>query len=262
MGFWLVCVMSAAVWAQTGPNIDDLLRRADEQSKRNEPKTREYVYRERIVNDEFNEKGEPGNRHTETWEAIGLEGSEYRRLIQRDDMPLSTREQKKEDERLRNETEKRRKQRTLRIKNPLQRTYSFGYARGDERFFDFRNMGEELIGGRPAYVLEGTPKANQRPTTNHEKQLLLSRVKLWIDKEDTFMSSLEIEVLQEGADIHPGTRLVLTQQRMEDGTWLLQELRGRLVIKPLRVMNGRKDFVMTRSDYHKFSVDSRIIDTQ
>jgi succinate dehydrogenase/fumarate reductase-like Fe-S protein len=76
------------------------------------------------------------------------------------------------------------------------------------------------------------------------------------------VSSLEIEVLQEGADMRPGTRLALTQQRMEDGTWLLQELRGRLVIKPLRVMNVRKDLVMTRSDYHKFSVDSRIIDTQ
>ena len=262
MGFCLVCVMSVAVWAQTGPNIDDLFRRANEQSQQNEPKTREYVYRERTVTDEFNEKGESSNRHTETWEAIGLEGSEYRKLIQRDDMPLSTREQKKEDERLRKETEKRRKEKRLGIKNPLQRTYTFGYSRGDERFFDFRYIGEELTGGRAAYVFEGTPKAHHTPTNNHEKQVLLSRVKLWIDKEDTFVSSLEIEVLQEGADMRPGTRLVLTQQRMEDGTWLLQELRGRLVIRPLRVMNIHKDLVMTRSDYHKFSVDSRIIDTQ
>src|SRR5262249_27260187 len=155
-----------------------MLRRGNEQSIQNEPKTHEYVYRERVVTDEFNEKGEPRNHHTETWEAIGLEGSEYRKLIQRDDMPLSTKEQKKEDERLRKETEKRRKEKRLGIKNPLQRTYSFGYSRGDERFFDFRNRGEELIGDRPAYVLEGTPKANQRPTNTHEKQLLLSRVKL------------------------------------------------------------------------------------
>src|SRR5262249_8027201 len=136
MGLCLVCVMSVAVWAQTGPSIDDLLRRTNEQSKQNEPKTREYVYRERFVTDEFNEKGESSTRHTETWEAIGLEGSEYRKLIQRDDIPLSTKEQKKEDERLRKETEKRHKEKTLGIKNPLQRTYSFGYSRGDERFFD------------------------------------------------------------------------------------------------------------------------------
>jgi hypothetical protein len=254
--------MSVAVWAQTGPSIDDLLRRSNEQSKQNELKTREYVYRERKVTDDVNEKGESSNRHTETWEAIGLEGSEYRKLIQRDDMPLSTREQKTEDERLRKESEKRRKAKKLGIKNPLQRTYSFGYSRGDERFFDFRYMGEELTRGRASYVFEGIPKAHQMPTNNHEKQLLLSRVKLWIDKEDTFVASIEIEVLQEGADLHPGTRLALTQQRMEDGTWLLQELRGRLVIKPLHVTNIRKDLVMTRSDYHKFSVDSRIIDAQ
>src|SRR5262249_6542616 len=160
-----------------------------------------------------------------------------------DDMPLSTKEQKKEDERLRKETEKRRTEKTLGIKNPLQRTDSFGYWRGDERFFDFRYMGEDLTGGRPTWGFEGTPKARQRPTNNHEKQLLLSRVKLWIDKEDTFISSLEIAVIQEGADMRPGTRLALTQQRMEDGTWLLQELRSRLVIKPLRVMNVRKDLV-------------------
>src|ERR1044071_3306587 len=82
---------TAALWAQepsAGPNIDELLRKSQAANDANGPKARQYLYREYTVTTELNEKGEPSSRHTETWEAIGLEGSEYRRLVQRDDKPL------------------------------------------------------------------------------------------------------------------------------------------------------------------------------
>ena len=96
----LFLTASGALWAQE-PNVDDLLRKSAAAGEENGPKTEQYLYREYIVSTEINEKGEPSNRHTETWEAIGLEGSEYRRLIQRDDKALTAKEQKQEDEKLR-----------------------------------------------------------------------------------------------------------------------------------------------------------------
>ena len=96
---------SAALWAQEPniqrPTIDELLKKSGAANDANGPKARQYLYREYTVTTELNEKGEPSNRHTETWEAIGLEGSEYRRLIQRDDKALTAKEQKQEDEKLR-----------------------------------------------------------------------------------------------------------------------------------------------------------------
>lgn len=261
MRLLLFMTASAALWAQ-GPNVEELLKKSGAARDANEPKAREYLYREYTVTTEINEKGEPLSRHTETWEGIGLQGSEYRKLVQRDDKLLSAKEQKQEDDRLRKETERRRKEKKGGIKNPLKRSYSFGYTKGDERFFDFRYAGEELVNDRPAYVLEGTPKPGLKPANDHEKQMLLSRLKRLIDEEESFESGFELEVVESGADARPGSKIAGKQQRMEDGTWLMNEIRVRFFVKPLRIANVRWEMVVSHSDFHKFAVDSRIIDLQ
>jgi len=252
---------STALWAQE-PNIDELLKKFEAAKGANEPKARQYLYREYTVTTELNEKGEPSSRHTETWEAIGLEGSEYRKLIQRDDKALTAKEQKQEDERLRKETDRRRKERKGRSKNPLVRTYTWEYRAGDERFFDFRYAGEEVVSGRPSYLLEGTPKSGVKPANDHERQLLLSRLKRWIDKEEFFESRYEVEVTGTGGDARPGSVIGMKHQRMEDGTWLMEEMHIRFIFSPRRIGNRRVEMGVTRSDYHKFAVDSRIVEVQ
>ena len=97
MRLLLFMTASAALWAQ-GPNIKELFEKSGAANDANAPKAQQYLYREYAITTEINEKGEPSSRHTETWEAIGLEGSEYRRLVQRDDKPLTAKEQKQEDE--------------------------------------------------------------------------------------------------------------------------------------------------------------------
>jgi len=261
---FVLLTTSAALWAQgpsfEGPSFEELLKKSGAAGDANGPKARQYLYREYAVTTELNEKGETTGRHTETWEAIGLEGSEYRKLIQRDDKPLTAKEQKQEDERLRKETERRRNQKKGGLKNPLARTYTLAFRAGDERFFDFRYAGEEVVNGRPSYVLEGTPKSGLKPANDQEKQLLLSRLKRWIDKEEFFESGFEVEVTGTGADARPGSMIGIKHQRMEDGTWLVKEMHIRLIFKPLRIGNRRMDMVITRSDFHKFTVDSRIVE--
>jgi hypothetical protein len=257
---------SAALWAQEpniqGPKTDELLKKSGAANDANGPKARQYLYREYTVTTELNEKGEPSSRHTETWEAIGLEGSEYRKLIQRDDKALTAKEQKQEDERLRKEADRRRKPKTGGSKNPLSRTYTFSYVTGDDRFFDFRYAGQEDFNGRPAYVLEGTPKSGVKPANDHEKQLLVSRLKRWIDKEEFFESGFEVEVTGTGGDARPGSVIGVKHQRMEDGAWLVEEMHIRFIVKPLRIGDRRMEMVITRSDFHKFAVDSRIVEVQ
>ena len=258
----LFLTAGSALWAQQ-PNVDDLLRKSAAAGEENRRKAQQYLYREYIVSAEINEKGEPSDRHTETWEAIGLEGSEYRKLIRRDDQPLTAKEQKQEDERLRKEAVRRRKEKTGGIKkNPLSRTYTFAYVAGDDRFFDFRYVGEEAFNGRPAYLLEGTPKSGVKPANDHEKQLLVSRLKRWIDKEEFIECGSQLDVTGVGGDARPGSMVAIKQQRMEDSTWLMSDIRLQFIFKPLRMANVRREMAITRSDYHKFAVDSRIVEVQ
>jgi hypothetical protein len=252
---------NGALWAQ-GPNMDDLLRKSAAAGAGNRPKAQQYLYREYIVSTEINEKGQPSNRHTETWETISLEGSEYRKLVQRDDQPLTAKEQKQEDEKLRKEAERRRKPKSGGSKNPLSRTYTFAYVVGDDRFFDFRYAGEEAFNGRPSYVLEGTPKTGVKPANDHEKQLLASRLKRWIDKEEFIESGSQLSVAGVGGDARPGSMIAVKQQRMEDGTWLMSDVRILFVFRPRNISNVRREVVMTYSDFRKFAADSRIVEVQ
>ena len=109
------------------PDPAELLRRSDEAGKVNGEKSQQYAYREYKVTQEFDKNGKQTDRQTETWDVIGLEGSTYRKLIQRNDQPLPPKEQKKEDERLAKEAVLRRKE------NPEQRRkrlFSFSYSVG------------------------------------------------------------------------------------------------------------------------------------
>jgi hypothetical protein len=87
-------------------------------------------------------------------------------------------------------------------------------------------------------------------------------LKCWIDKEEFFESGFEIEVTGAGADIRPGTMVALKQKRMEDGAWLMTEMRIRFILKPLRIANVRMEEVITHSDFPKFAVDARILELQ
>ncbi len=255
---FLVLACGGTLWAQE-PNAAELLQKSAAAAEANEAEALQYLYREYIVTTEIDEKGKATNRHTQTWESIRLEGSEYRKLIQRDDRPLTAKQQKEEDERLRKETEERRKPKKGKVKNPVSRTYTFAYVKGDERFFEFRYAGEEIFDGRPAYVLEGTPKS-AKPADDHEKQMSLSRLTRWIDKEEFIELGSRLDVTGEGVDARPGSLVALKQQRLEDSTWLVSEIRMLFIFNPRRAGERRQEMVITRSAYHKFAAESRIVE--
>src|SRR5689334_1580333 len=102
----------------------EIARKSVEAVKANNAKMRQYAYREYKVTWDLDKNGKETDRRTETWEVIGLEGSAYRKLVQRDDKPLSSKEQKREDERLRKEAELRRKETP---EERRRRLFSFSY---------------------------------------------------------------------------------------------------------------------------------------
>src|SRR5262245_46822613 len=67
----------------------------------------------------LDEAGSPKSRSVRTWEVAHVDGSPYRRLVARDDKPVSAAEQQFEEQKQRQVTEERRKetpeQRTRRI---------------------------------------------------------------------------------------------------------------------------------------------------
>src|SRR6266850_5689615 len=102
----LALLLMSVAFADDSPM--EMIRRSIEANQANAKKARQYTYQEYRVKTERDAKGKPGDSESLTWDIIALEGSTYRKLILKNGKPLSEKEQKHEDEQLRNEAERRR----------------------------------------------------------------------------------------------------------------------------------------------------------
>ncbi|HLK65273.1 MAG TPA: hypothetical protein VKU19_17660 [Bryobacteraceae bacterium] len=240
-----------------------LARTSMEANHANGLKASQYAYREYKVQRDLDTNGKETGRNTQTWDVIGLEGSTYRKLIMRNDKPLPAKEQKREDERLRKETELRRKETPEERRN---RTFSFSYSLSFPYqkladMYDLRYAGEETVDGIPASVIEGTPKPGYQATSSNEREALNYKVKLWLAKPDCNMARMELEVVGDHSRMQKGTNVRFESARHDDGVWLTSLITFRFTAKFFKMLNARGEMTMTFSDYHKFQVDSRMVDT-
>ena len=260
-------ILIGAPFAAFGQSPDpiELIRQSDKAEKDNNQKVLQYAFREYKVTQDFDKNGKQTDRHTETWDVVGLEGSIYRKLIQRHDQPLAPKEQKKEDERLAKETALRRKE------NPEQRrkrSLSFSYSLGSlppERFiklFDLQLQGEEAADGRTAYLIVATPKADARPENANEKENLNYRIRVWIDRDDRVGSRRELEVITDASRMQRGSLIEFTCARNDAGVCLINQIHIRYHLRFLKLANVRGDVAQTFSDYKRFQVDSRVVEAR
>ena len=259
-----ILALATVSGALAQPAVDalELIRRTAAPEKDNSGKASQYAYREYWVTREMDKNGKETSRKTETWDVIGLEGSTYRKLILRNDQPLAPKEQKREDNRLAKEAALRRKESPEQRRNRL---FSFSYSvrfRYDRMtdLYDLRYAGEELVDGRPAYVIEGLPKPGLRPRDAEDKETLNYGVKAWIDQQDLVHSRLQLTVITDDSRMRKGTMIDTISSRNEAGVWLAKELRFPYNLKFLKMIDARGELSATYSDYRKFQVDSRIVD--
>jgi hypothetical protein len=242
-------------------DLDDLMRRSALADKANEDKARLYAYRERRVTFHVDKDGKKSERSRQTWDVVGLEGWAYRKLIEQNDRPLPGKEQKREEERLVKEATRRSKETPAQRRNRLfSRGYYLNYSPDKMHLFDLRLLSEEVVNGRAVYVVEGTPKLTAKPKDSNEKELLHYRIRRWIDKEDLVEARLELHVISEGSRLKPGTTLQWGSFRTEDGVWLYNELHFSYDARVYKFVDIRGETEMTRSDFHKFEVSSRVVD--
>ena len=168
-----------------------------------------------------------GTKEVEVSEVIPLDGTPYERLIRKNGHPLTPAEQRKEDRKyeraLRQREEETPAEREARIrKYDEQRAFVSDIPNA----YDFRLLGEEMVDGRPSWVIGMTPRANFTPTAPHGSMLEHIEGKLWIDEEDIQWAKAEAHVIDTIgigwilARIERGTRFTLEQTRIESGLWM------------------------------------------
>ncbi|MGA3016211.1 MAG: hypothetical protein ABSF62_03760 [Bryobacteraceae bacterium] len=268
MRFLALVICVPAILA--GQDAREIVRRSIEAESAGVEVARNYTYLEREETRELDGSGKLKNREVHTYDVTLLEGSPYRRLVGQNDQPLTAKEQKKEEEKLRQsnqarsqETEAQKRQRIedWRRKQEKQREP----MREIPDAFDLRLLPDETLNGRAMWVIDATPKAGYKPKVKSAFFFPKVKMRFWIDRQDYHAIKAEIETLDTIswggilARLAKGDRLTLEETRVNDEVWLPKGIRITGSARVLLVKGFRGEIEISYSNYKRFSTESRVV---
>jgi hypothetical protein len=211
-----------------------------------------YSFVERDHDRRLDSQGQLKSEKIDVTRMILVNGARFEQLVERNGQLPSAEEQKKLDqdfEKLKHETPE---ERTARLgKEQENRSVLRDLLEG----FDFRLLGEEVLGGRATYVLAVTPHPGYHARGKYGKIFSKVEGKLWIDKSDFGWIKVEGQVTQSFsmglfvARVQRGSRIVLEQTNVGDAVWVPQRLEVRGSARILFLKSLTVERIFTYSDY-------------
>ncbi len=202
--------------------LRDLVRRAMLNDQENYDKQKDLTHIEHQVTQHLDKNGKVKSTDSVTREILILYGRRMEHILERNDKPLSPDEQKKEDakfdkgvEKLQKESPADRQKRIAKFEEQSRKAREF--VTEVAKAFNFKFEGEDMVNGRPAYVISGTPRSGYHPTSREGTILSKTRGKMWIDIASTHWAKLDAEftdTMSFGwflARVRPGTRVQVEQ---------------------------------------------------
>jgi hypothetical protein len=272
--FVLLAVSIAKLVAAPAPVPSDareIVRRSIAAELENAKRAKNYTFLQRTEERELDDGGQVKSKQSKTYDVTMLQGSSYRRLIERNDHPLLPKEEKKEQDKLRaslvdrrHETPAQREKRVSEYDNRPGRNRAM--LSEIPEAFDFSFRAEEEVDSRPVYVIEGMPKAGYRPQSA-DARILLPKLKLtvWIDKADFNWARINAEVIDTITwglclfKMSPGARFELQQTRVNDEVWLPRHTRVMMSARVAFVKKVNLEQEATFKNFRKFQSDSQLV---
>src|ERR1700687_2835390 len=152
-----------------------------------------YIYMERDEDRRLDSLGQVTSENVEVTRMILVNGARFEQLMEHNGQPPSAAEQRKSDadlEKLKHETPA---EQTARLRKDQENR---SFLRDVLQAFDFQLIGEELIDGRPAYVLQATAHPGYQAQGKYGKMLPKLGGQLWIDKQDFGWIKVDGQVTQ------------------------------------------------------------------
>lgn len=205
------------------PGVTDIVQRYAAAEADNARALRQYAYREHSVQQLLKKSGEKDGAPTsETWDVKPLGGRPFRRLVMRNDRPLSKKDEQAEEAREAAATARRQNGGASVSGGPPRQ--GFGMAVDLDpaviaAMFEFQLVGEEVVSGRPAYVLEGRAVQGRQALRPDTEDYRHYRIKLWIDTEEFAAARTEMAVVEDGARLKKGSTIVTASARLEPLVW-------------------------------------------
>lgn len=250
--------------------IRDFIREAAEKDMENDKKQRDYTYIQREEEHKLDGKDQVKSTESRTYEIMVLYEEPVRKLIARDDKPLSENDARKEDEKIqkiiekrKNESEGDRRKRLEKLDKDREEGRQFVKEIADA--YNFRLVGEENLDGRETLVIDAEPRPGYEPHMKDAKFLPKFRFRVWMDRAEKQWVKLDLQCIDTVSvglflvRLHKGSNIQIEQTRVNDEVWLPRhialKLEARLAL--LKGLNMAED--VTYRDYKKFRTDTKIL---
>ena len=184
---------------------------------------------------------------------ILVNGVPFEQLLERNGRPPSAEEERKQKEKLDKLKRETPEQRAERIRKQEEENTSL--VREVPKAFDFQLVGEEVVNGRPAYVLQATPHPGYQAQGKYGKMFSKVEGKLWVDKQDLGWIKVDGQVIQPFSmglflvRLLRGSQIKMQQTRVDDGIWMPERVEVRAAAKIFFVKSLVIDRVLTYSEY-------------
>src|SRR5215475_7139603 len=249
--------------------IQEMIRLSAEKDMENDKRQRDYTYIQREEEHRLNGKGEVGSTEVRTYEVLQIYNEQVRRLIARDDKPLSAKDAGKEEEKIQKIIDKRKNesdsQREKRLKEEeKERRENREFVEEIADAYNFKLAAMEVLDGRETYVIDGEPRPGFEPKRKEAKILPKFRFRVWIDRAENQWVKLDaqcIDTVSFGlflARIHKGSRIVIDTTRVNDEVWLPRHVAVHVDVRVALLKNFNVEEDISYKDYKKFHAASRI----
>ncbi len=253
----------------TQEQLQELVQRAVSNDLENYEAYKNLTHIERVQTDRMDGKDNIRKTETVTKEVFILYGERVEHVLERNDKPLTGDEARKEQERFDKEVQK------LKDESPDKR------RKREEKFeeetkkdresiadaaaaFNFKLVGEEMVTGRPAYVIEGEQKPNYKAKTKAGEVLKKVRGKIWIDIAATHWVKMDVEFTDTYsvgwflARLRPGTRVQIEQVLFRDDVWVPTSVKFKLDARVALFKQMFENVAIAYRDWKQFGSDSKI----
>ena len=212
-----------------------------------------YTYVERDEDRRRDLDGRVRSEDVDVSRTILVNGVPFEQLLEHNGRPPSADEQriyKEKLDKLKRETPEQRAERLRK-----QEDENTSLVREVPKAFDFQLVGEEVVRGRSAYVLQATPRPDYHAQGKYGKMFSKVAGKLWVDKQDLGWIKVDGEVIQPFsmglflARVLRGSHITMEQARLDDGIWVPERVEVRAAAKIFFIKSLVIERVLIYSEY-------------
>jgi hypothetical protein len=211
-----------------------------------------YTYMELGQDRRLDSSGQIESEDVDVTSMILVNGARFEQLIKHNGQPPSAEQQTQRDEDLDKLEHATPEEKAEQLRKDQDNR---AFLRDVLEAFDFQLLGEEMIEGRPAYLLQATPHPGYHVHGKYGKLISKVQGKLWVDKQDFAWVRVDGQVTQSFtmglfvARVQRGSHIILEQTCVGDAVWLPRRVELRASAKIFFLKNLDIDKILTYSDY-------------